>query len=86
MKVDNAFPKGWDEQRVRNVLDFYEAQSDDEAASEHGAALGGSAPTVMEVPAELVPVVRQLIAEHDRERAPAEPGPDASGPAAPPAR
>lgn len=68
MKRSNDFPAGWDESRVRDVLDYYESQSDEEAAAEHEAALSGPGQTLMEVPAELVPVFRQLIAEHQKER------------------
>jgi len=68
MKKDNDFPTGWDEQRIREVLNYYENQTDDEAAAEHEAALARPDLTVMEVPAELVPVFRQLIAEHDKKR------------------
>lgn len=66
--MKNEFPKGWDEARVRDVLEFYENQTDEEAAAEHEAALSGPAHTVMEVPAELVPAIRQLIAQHEKER------------------
>ena len=69
MKRTNEFPQGWDEQRVREVLEHYENQTDEEAAAEHEAALSGPEHTVMEVPAELVPVFRQLIAEHEKKRA-----------------
>lgn len=64
----NEFPPGWDEQRVREVLDYYEKQTDDEAAAEYEAALSSSHQTLMEVPTELVPVFRQLIAEHQRDQ------------------
>ena len=57
------FPKGWDEERVRQVLDHYENQTDEEAAAEHEAALAPSA-TLMDVPTDLVPRVRELIAKH----------------------
>ena len=69
MKVTNEFPLGWDESRVRDVLDHYESQGDEEAVAEHEAALANPHQTLMEVPAELVPVFRQLIAEHEKERA-----------------
>lgn len=69
MKATNEFPPGWDEQRVQDVLDYYESQTDEEAAAEHEAALSSSAHTLMEVPAELVPIFRQLIAEHQKEQA-----------------
>lgn len=28
-------PAGWDEQRVREIVDYYDQQSDEEAAAEH---------------------------------------------------
>jgi hypothetical protein len=64
----NEFPAGWDEQRVREVVDYYETQTDEEAAAEQEAALSSHTGTVMEVPAELVPIFRELIARHRQER------------------
>lgn len=69
MKKTSEFPHGWDEQRVQEVLEYYENQTDEEAAAEHEAALSSPERTVMEVPAELVPVFRHLIAEHEKKRA-----------------
>jgi hypothetical protein len=60
----NKFPPGWDAERVRQVLDHYENQSEDEAVAEDEAALQGK--TIMEVPADLVPQVRELIAKHKK--------------------
>jgi len=63
-----VFPSGWNGRRVRAVLDNYENQTDAEAAAEHEAALAPSE-TLMEVPAQLVPQVRELIAKlHHAER------------------
>ena len=59
----SKFPPGWDEQRVREVLAHYEAQSEDEAVAEDEAALESPGQTVMEVPTDLVPTVRELIAK-----------------------
>jgi len=59
------YPRGWNEVRVRRVLDYYEAQSDDEAAAEIEAACES---TTMEVPVALVPTVRQLIAKRKSRR------------------
>jgi len=56
------FPPGWDENRVREVLAHYETQSEDEAVAEDEATVENPALTLMEVPSELVPEVRQLIA------------------------
>ena len=62
------FPAGWDEKRVRDLVSYYENQTDEEAAAEYEVASSSSEHTLMEVPAGLVPVVRQLIAEHERDR------------------
>lgn len=59
----NKFPKGWDEQRVRRALAHYEEQSEDEAVAEDEAAFEDRRQTVMEVPNELVPAIRELIAK-----------------------
>ena len=64
MKKRNRFPPGWDEQRVRAVLEHYEAQTEEEAVAEDEAAFEDAAQTFMEVPKELVPKVRELIAKH----------------------
>jgi len=62
----NRFPPGWDEQRVKRVLRHYESQSEDEAVAEDEAALEDTSGTVMTVPTELVPEVRDLIAKHKK--------------------
>ncbi len=58
------FPPGWDEERVRKVLTHYEEQAEEEATAEDEAAFEDSDQTFMEVPNELVPAVRELIAKH----------------------
>jgi len=60
----SKFPPGWDEQRVRRVLEHYETQTDEEAVAEDEAAMSTS--TIMDVPSELVPKVRELIAKHKK--------------------
>jgi hypothetical protein len=57
------FPAGWDEARVRRVLEHYEQQSDEEAVAEDEAAYESITHTVMGVPVELVPEIRELIAK-----------------------
>jgi hypothetical protein len=58
----NKFPDGWDEHRVQRVLAHYEAQTEEEALVEDEAGVEPSE-TVMNVPRELVPKVRELIAK-----------------------
>jgi len=57
-----TYPEGWDEERVRRVLEHYDTQSDDEAVAEDEAAYETITHTAMEVPVDLVPAVRELIA------------------------
>ena len=61
--TDSKFPPGWDEARVRQVLEHYERQSDDQAVAEDEAAYESTTHTAMEVPVDLVPTVRELIAK-----------------------
>ncbi|HZF40566.1 MAG TPA: hypothetical protein VE715_17225 [Blastocatellia bacterium] len=60
----SEFPTGWDEERVRRVLAHYEQQTEEEAVAEDEAAFEDHNETVMDVPLELVPVIRELIARH----------------------
>jgi hypothetical protein len=60
--TENTFPPGWDESRVRKVLAHYEKQTEDEAVAEDEAAFEDPGQTFMEIPNELVPKVRELIA------------------------
>ncbi|MFN2609298.1 MAG: hypothetical protein ABR507_00250 [Actinomycetota bacterium] len=61
MKANN-FPPGWDEDRVQKLLEHYDEQSDEEFVAEDEARLA-EGHTVMEVPSELVPTIRELIAK-----------------------
>jgi hypothetical protein len=56
------FPPGWDEERVRRVLEHYENQSDEEAVAEDESAFESPTHTAMEVPVDLVPKIREMIA------------------------
>ena len=58
----NQFPKGWDENRVRKVIDHYEKQTEDEALSEDEVAWKKRNETFIEVPIKLLPQIRKLLA------------------------
>ena len=60
----SKFPPGWDEKKVRKVLAHYEEQSEEEALAEDEAAYEDKNQTFMEIPNELVPKARELIAHH----------------------
>jgi hypothetical protein len=61
MKKQNKFPKGWNEARVRAVLEHYESQTEEEAVAEDEAAFRRRTQTVMVVPKTLVPAITKLI-------------------------
>jgi type II secretory pathway component PulC len=63
MSKRTKFPDGWDESRVKRVLEHYEGQSEEQAVAEDEAAFEQRDQTLMEVPNELVPTVRELIAK-----------------------
>jgi hypothetical protein len=64
----NEFPAGMDEQSIRDLVDYYDSQTDEDAAAEHETALAHPTRTLMDVPTELVPVFRELIARHQQKR------------------
>ncbi len=61
----SKFPPGWDAERVKSVIEHYEAQSEDEALAEDEAAYEMPGQTIMEVPTDIVPAVRELIAKRN---------------------
>jgi len=61
----SKFPKGWNDSKVQTVLSHYENQSEDDAALEDETTLDDRTQTLMEVPKDLVAVVRELIARRN---------------------
>jgi hypothetical protein len=66
--TQNKFLPGWDDPRVRRVLAHYEEQTESQAVAEDEAAWEYPTQTVMAVPRELVPAVRELIARRQAPR------------------
>ena len=64
----NKFPPGWDEERVRRVIAHYENQTEEQALAEDEAAYEQEGQSMMEIPNELVPKVRHLIAQHQSQK------------------
>lgn len=63
MKNKTSFPPGWNEERVQRVLQHYETLTEAEQVAEDEAAYEDSSQTVMEIPNDLVPTVRALLAD-----------------------
>ncbi len=64
----NRFPKDWDEKRVARVLAHYESQSDEEQVAEDEPAFKDRAQAIVTVPVELLPLIREIIAQHKSRR------------------
>ena len=63
--TNEHFPPGWDEERVRRVLAHYETQTEEQAVAEDENPFKAEGQTVIEVPSELLPVIRKVIAEYE---------------------
>ena len=61
MMPKNRFPPDWDEQRVRELIAHYETQTEEEAVAEDEAAFERQGTSLIEVPNELLPAVRELL-------------------------
>ena len=60
--MKQKLPKGWTEDRIKRVIDYYETQTDDEAIAEDEATFAVEE-ALMQVPLDLVASVRALIAK-----------------------
>lgn len=61
--MTNRFPKGWNQDRVKRVLEHYEQLSEEEQVAEDEAAFEDAGQTFVEIPTELLDEVRDLIAK-----------------------
>jgi hypothetical protein len=60
---EQRFPKGWDEQRIKQFIADLDSQSDDEwIAADEAAAADGVEQAVITVPTALLPQIRRLLA------------------------
>jgi hypothetical protein len=59
---EQKFPPGWEEARVKRLIDHYENMDEDELFAEDEAAREAVGQTIMIIPTDLVPTVRELIA------------------------
>ena len=60
---ESKVPPGWDEARVQRVLAHYKNQTEEQAVAEDEAAWEDQSATFIEVPNELLPTIRELLAK-----------------------
>jgi hypothetical protein len=61
------FPPGWTEKKVRDLIRYYDDQTEDEGAAEIETADLAPGEIWMSVPTALVPAIAQLIEDHEQE-------------------
>ena len=62
---ETRFPPNWDAQRVEKLLAHYDSLSEEERLTEDAeAAREHAGRTVVAVPEDLLPAIRQLLATH----------------------
>jgi hypothetical protein len=60
--IEQHFPPGWDEDRVKRLIAHYDSLTEEEQVAEDEAAVGKQqGQTVITVPDTLLPAIRQLL-------------------------
>ena len=65
-KDPNVYPPGLNAAKVKRIIDYYDRQTDEEAAREIATAPSAEPTAWVEVPIELLPRVRRLIAQRKK--------------------
>ena len=60
----NKYPRGWNPQRIQDLIKHYERQTDDKATTEDEAAFNDPEQAVVLVPRALLPQLPKLLAAH----------------------
>lgn len=63
--IKQKFPRGWNQKRVQQLIDYYDSQTEEEQAAEIEAALESESVTWMAVPTEIVHEIGALIAKRN---------------------
>ena len=62
---ESKFPAGWDADRVKKLVDYYEGLTEDEqVAEDQQVAAEEKGQSMIKVPEELLPAIRQRLATH----------------------
>ena len=65
-KKKRTYPPGWNAKRVKRLIAHYEQLSEEEqAAEDQQAARANGGQTVIAVPDELLPAIRELLASRN---------------------
>jgi len=67
-RVRQRFPSAWNEKRVKELIAYYDRQTEDEELAEYEAGMKLKGRALMLVPAELVAEIHQLIDQRQRRK------------------
>ena len=63
--IEQNFPPGWDVDRAKRLIEYYDDLSEDElVAEDEAASKEQQGRVVISVPEELLPAIRQMLAAH----------------------
>jgi len=60
---EEKYPPGWDADRVRRLIDHYDALDEVQQVAEYEAAQDQPSQTTVVVPIEFMPAIRQMFAQ-----------------------
>ncbi|MFZ1935626.1 MAG: hypothetical protein WCB27_25645 [Thermoguttaceae bacterium] len=63
MNQQEEFPPGWDAERVRRLIAYYDALDEEHQVAEDEAAQEQPSQTTVVVPIEFMPAIRQMFAQ-----------------------
>jgi hypothetical protein len=63
--MKQKLPKGWTEEEILELAEYYDNQTEDEAIAEAEAAYSDPAYAWVQIPHALLPRVRALLIEYD---------------------
>jgi hypothetical protein len=65
--TEQKFPPGWDAARVQSLIAHYESLDEDAQVAEDEAAMETAGQATVVVPVELMPAIRQMLAQKSSE-------------------
>ena len=66
--MNQNLPPGWDEERIRRIIEHYESQTEDEAVAEDEAAFSRDGYAIVPIPHEILHEVMLLVQDFEDRR------------------
>ena len=66
--MKERLPRGWNEKSIREIIDHYEKQTENEAVAEDEAAFSQEGYAIVPIPHEILPEVMLLLQDYEAKR------------------